>query len=288
MSNNSTDRVLIFFSDLDGTITPITPKGLQKYAHLLKSVEEKQGAVVVEYPDDHHRTFTGNNPEILSQIKKVIEDAGLLKYFISHSSCLYGNIYILKDEYAYSKDEIWQNSICKKLCEVLEIKIGKEVTTSIDGKYVDVTPRNAGKEAAIKFIMNQYSKKFNIAGVCFSGDADSDVAAAKYLSRLALIPGIKSNVFTPANSKVSLEISKLEEWKLRKGIPAIIKKATKKGIDGIIELIEIANNKNDLVEKPYHKEVKDDLGLLRKLSHRNNFERVNTNKKIKTFDLKSW
>lgn len=221
------------------------------------------------YPVDDARIVRRLRKDVMggpfSKIFETDPDAHLVTAFVIKSEIL-KKIKNTTAEGPNQENEIKNKTdkLYKSLRDYLENKYGNELSVVFSG-VIEVKPPEISKENAIKWMLNKYSKEYDIKGLVYCGDSENDKKAVEYVSKLAMIPGIKANVFIPSNAMDVIKSENMERWKEKFekfGVKKSIKISKYQISDGITDLLKNHLKKGELIDNgPTPTKTKDDFGV---------------------------
>jgi HAD superfamily hydrolase (TIGR01484 family) len=235
--------------------------------------------------------FSDEKSKIIKAMKKEVNEGKFSKFFETDPDAYFVTAFVLKRKFIkeietetkkenigknLSEDEF--NEIVEKKCKThyykplrkeLEKKYGKDIDIVFSG-VIEAKPREISKDNAIKWMLNKFmtSKEYTgteIGGIIYCGDSENDKKAVDYISRLALIHGIKAQVFTPSNAATEIRSENIEQWKdkfKKFGVDNCVKISKYPIVEGITDLLKMQLEKGELISKgPLSKEIKDDIKI---------------------------
>lgn len=230
----------------------------------------EQGAVIVDARKSYENIYLGN-PNTLSlkrDVDSILKNHRFGKWISDEWEKIYTCSLHIRDEVAKKLTRDEQKKIYGTLSQDILSALGAEkIYTPMAHNCLEVIPNGIGKAESINYIQSHYRKTYEIVGITFSGDAENDKTAVNYISKLAEIPGVKSNVFLPGNADKSIESDSLEGWKEKntKASGNRIQKSEIPLFAGVLKLMRKAYEEKTLLGKGLQTlETRDDLALIRR------------------------
>lgn len=230
----------------------------------------EQGAVVAHIDSYCRQDFLGaeEDKDIKSKILQAFNEFKYKDYFTSMPGFDYMYTFYIKDELVKSLSQEKRNKLLSLLRKHLSLKLKDKVNISDVIDCLEVVSKGTGKDKAIKWALSKYSRKYDVVGLCYSGDSENDLKAVSYVSKLAEIPGIKANVFLPANAYECLKSKNVEAWKRK--IESVfsgykVHESKEKRFEGVMKLIRQKLKEGNLVShEPRPRKTQDDMAIIYK------------------------
>lgn len=214
----------------------------------------EQGGVVVDSSKAYSQVYVGDekNKNLKEKIMDLINESKYAKYVADEPGKRYTCSIHIKSEYECRMTNEQQKKVYNGIRELMMKEFGNRVCCAMASDCIEVMPTEISKHNAMKYLMQEYNKKYDIVGITYSGDAENDKKAVDYVSRIAEIPGIQASVFLPGNSNKCIHSSELESWKERlngKASNNRIITAERSRFDGVMDLMEKSLKEGKLIGK---------------------------------------
>lgn len=232
---------------------------------------EQGGIIVYGGTRPYNREYIGKDIsfKLKRQIDTFFNNSSLKDKFVCDPDTKVINSFVLKSKLYTSLNEIEREKLYDELIGELQKEFGNKVKYVKSGA-VELCPHGVSKDNAIKWILDQYQKEYDICGIVYSGDSDNDKEAIKYISKLAEIPGTKAYSFLPSNARTSIRSENIEKWKDRlvdSGAKRSIIVGEGKYLDGILGAMKQYISNNELIYNRIEElKTKDDFGVCMKVS----------------------
>jgi hydroxymethylpyrimidine pyrophosphatase-like HAD family hydrolase len=226
----------------------------------------EQGAVIVDSTRTYFREYIGGKEytKLKLDVAEVIRNNIHKNKLADEMDKFYTCSIHIKNEIKKILSPLEQLEIYKSIRDDILNKIPYKVVILKSHNSLEVMPSNISKVKGVEYIMNRLSKKYNIRGIMYSGDAENDLHCVNYFSRLSEIPSLKSHVFLPSNAQECIESRSLEQWKENNKNTSDnrIIKSDEKYFIGVLKLMRNSfDNKTLLSPKNIIKNTKDDIDL---------------------------
>jgi hydroxymethylpyrimidine pyrophosphatase-like HAD family hydrolase len=220
---------------------------------------------------------------LISNLKKVLFQSDFGKYFEHEPGTRVIETFNLNDKYTKIWSEEKIDHVVNSTKSFLEETFKGEVQVTPWNHFIEVTPKEVGKDVAVNEIFHHYQKKYDTVGMTYSGDALNDLKAIKFLTKFSEVPGINSFVFLPSNAMDALKNPQIEAWKDRLGEKSngrIIDVESKKYFDGVLEGIEKKYKEGKLLGTGSSiSQTTDDIVLFTKKKNRDFLSKMDAFKK---------
>jgi HAD superfamily hydrolase (TIGR01484 family) len=194
----------------------------------------EQGSIILEVdnPDSPIMLNSAGTKTIEQKVKNIVSKSKIAKYLLKSKYNMNLIAYFIKPEYREKLPQNMQVEILTKLRDLVENSLKDEANVSFAKDCVEILPANSGKDKAIDWIIENYSKKYQIVGTTFSGDSDNDYLGVKRMLELGKDNNKNIKVIIPDNSSEKLQ-KELEKYDKEKAI-----KSNKKLFEGIMDELE--------------------------------------------------
>jgi HAD superfamily hydrolase (TIGR01484 family) len=208
----------------------------------------EQGSIIVKNTEPEQLIYLATREDaILKQnISHAFKQNALSKYFSQSPQNVIINTFSLKDEFKEKMTPKLKLYILSRLKKDLELQFKDKIAISNVVDCLEVAPQNMGKDIAIQNILEEYSKRFDILGITYSGDSENDLRAVQFLANLSKSTKMKVHVFLPSNAYPCLESSQIETFQknLKKNC---IKKSNYQLFNGVLDLLRKEFDKGSLL-----------------------------------------
>jgi HAD superfamily hydrolase (TIGR01484 family) len=239
-----------------------------------------QGGLLVHHQFSYKSKILARSDaeKMVSKIKDVLFQSDFGKYFESDPGARVIGVFMLNDKYTkiWSKEKV--ERIVNSTRKYLEDHFQGEVNVTPWNHFLEVTPKEVGKDIAVNEIFRHYQQKYDVVGITYSGDALNDLKAIKFLTKFSEIPGINAFVFLPSNAVPTITNPKIEAWKdslKDQSRGRIICVESKKYFEGVLEGIEKKYKEGKLFGTGSSiMKTTDDLGLMRNKKNKDAFYKM--------------
>lgn len=227
----------------------------------------EQGGILVDASRAYVQKYIGNgeNEGLKQEILKVVQNSKYSSIVADEPGKRFTCSFHIKDEIEKNLSSEQVEEIYSGLRKLLTDNFGKKISLAKASDCLEAMPKEVSKATALKTIFEVYQRQYDIVGITYSGDAENDKEAVKYVSKLAEIPGVKANVFLPSNANDIISSKSIESWKNKiesAGSKNRILKGNEKFFIGVMNLMKESLEKGDLVGKGISKwETRDDISL---------------------------
>jgi HAD superfamily hydrolase (TIGR01484 family) len=228
-----------------------------------------QGGLLVHHQFSYKTKILArsDSEKLVSKIKDVLFQSDFGQYFEYDPGTRVIGVFMLNDQYTKIWSEEKVDRIVNATRKYLEDQFKGEVNVTPWKHFLEVTPKEVGKDIAVNEIFRHYQQKYDVVGITYSGDALNDFKAIKFLTKFSEIPGINSFVFLPSNAVPTITNPQIEAWKdslKDQSRGRIIYVGSKKYFEGVLEGIEKKYKEGKLFGTGSSiMKTTDDLGLLR-------------------------
>ncbi len=203
----------------------------------------EQGSVVIENKNGKpsiEKVGIKNKEDltIFEDVNKFVKNSKYNDYLTVDEDRFCSSFFKVREEVCklISKDRIKQ--IFEELKKDLLKEFGDKILPTPYRFLFDVTIPKVSKDTAINHILSKYDRSYNTVGFSYSGDAENDIKAFTYVSKLAEIGGIKAHIILPSNIKECVKCDELEAWKDKyPDFKKTIEVSQEPLFDGVIDLL---------------------------------------------------
>lgn len=210
----------------------------------------EQGGILVDkrYGYKHLVLSNLDYKKIDKQVKKLILKGKYKDYFVFEPGRKSSTFVSIKEELmdVFSEKEI--RAMIADLKKDIQNEFAGKVHVDSYRSCFEVAPVGVAKELAFKKIMSDYSKQYNIVGLSYAGDGENDLSVMRYISKISLVPGIKTHIVIPSNRFETLTEERVNSWnkKLKDVSKSVVTLSDKKYFEGVIDVLEERYNSNKL------------------------------------------